>query len=575
MRLIRVTDADGNIYTLDIDEETAIGIDFQTYDFKEPGKRKINISNSFTVPATAQNMRAFGFPGNVHTASNRFYEKWYIDYWIDNVQFITNARIRIEEVDLDTKRISLFIFEKADIWEDMRNLLWPDMIPELLLWLRDEKNYPVMFAQTSIHSFNGTFNEFLEYYATTTEGLVLTLTFGNLAQYIQQGESVYSENEIDGTYLFGTIGLYRYAENPLDATDKYYADGGHFHIYAKTLFEFLEYKYGYNFYTAGGSFAGNIWDDLYIKGTHIPIRDIAVCTLNGSDWDFFQRNESYPGFFYPYKDAADKPDKSMFDFVQAFFHHFNIVVDNEDNSTNIKLRRFDDITVNGKVYDWSGLAKRPKFKPYIPGYYQNNYIKFSSVYPGGNEYLNSKTIVCGNTSLDPEGDLFEIDAYVPAFSNILTAPMLDVEESFETFQFFVSVGIRTVFDIKVRCFDRNNVTEHVGYVNLYTPSLISMSGEYATISAALVHPEFYEIEKWLSLADMIKFEPFNLYYFQELNGTFYINKISGFNPEKSKAPTKLEVVKISDAAPDPIYITDYYVDGILDEYTDGIGDKYF
>ena len=41
----------------DIDDKTAIGIDLQAYDFKDPGKLKVNVSNSFSIPATAVNLR--------------------------------------------------------------------------------------------------------------------------------------------------------------------------------------------------------------------------------------------------------------------------------------------------------------------------------------------------------------------------------------------------------------------------------------------------------------------------------------------------------------------------------------
>lgn len=570
MRLIRVTDVDGNVYQLDIDDSTSIGIDFQAYDFKEPGKRKINISNSFTVPATSHNMRAFGFPGNVHTRSNRFYEKWYIDYWIDNIHFVKNARMRLEQIDLEANRITLFIFEKADIWEDMRNLLWPDMIPELLIWLRDVKGYPVRVGGSSTHEFSGSLEQFLNQYVGNTEGLILPLYFGNQAQFLRYTESNYGDNELGNS----AITLYSWGYNPDELTEKLYSEGGHFAIFARTMFEFLEYKYGYNFYTAGGGFAGNIWDDSIISSVYTPVRDICVSTITGNKWAFFQRNESYPGYFYPYKDTGDKTDKSVFDFVQSFFHHFNIVIDSEDNSTDVKLRRFDDITLHGRVYDWSGLAKQPLFKPYITGYAQNNYIKFASVYTGGNEYLNSKTIVCGNTSLDTESDLFTIDAHIPGVSQRFSAPMIDTEESFETFQFFVNSAVTTTNNVLIRCFNRLDQVVHVAYIKLYTAQLVSLSTEYLTLDGALTHPEYYEIEKWLSLSDMVNFGPFNLYYFRELNGTYFINKISGFNPDKSKAPTKMEVIKITDKAPEAVFNTNFWTDGIGDTWTDGSGDSW-
>ena len=59
MRLLYI-----NNQLADIDEETAIGIDFQAYDLKDPAKRKLNTSNSFTIPKTANNLNILGNPDN-------------------------------------------------------------------------------------------------------------------------------------------------------------------------------------------------------------------------------------------------------------------------------------------------------------------------------------------------------------------------------------------------------------------------------------------------------------------------------------------------------------------------------
>ncbi|MFZ2169379.1 MAG: hypothetical protein WAW61_07060 [Methylococcaceae bacterium] len=570
MRLIRVTDGADNVYTIDIDNETAIGIDFQVYDFKEPGKRKINISNSFTIPSTIHNLKIFGFPGNVHTKSIRFYDNWYIDYWIDNIQFIKKARLRIEQVDLQANRISLFIFEKPDIWEQFKAFLWPDFITEFLTWMRDVKGFPVLQGAEgpSWTYFNGTIAQFVDAYKDTSEGIILPHYFGNLAKYQPYGSLNFKENN-------KLISLYFMDVDPTFTDDTRYCEGGHFCIFAKTIFEFLEYKYSLNFHTAGGVFTANVWDDVVIKSVYTPARDICLYTVNGTEWAFFERNKILfgTGYFEPYHDIEDKPDKSLYDFIIAFIQHFNIIVEIDETETNIKLRRFDDIETFGKIVNWSGLAKKPIFKPAIDGYAQNNYIKFSAINPGGSEFLNAKLITCNNKGIDIETDLFKIDAYIPSFSISNSSPVLDIEDSFETFQFFRNSGN----NINVSVYISNRVLDYEYHIlsSLHIPALIDMSTEYLLLEAALQYPEFYEVEKWLSLHDMINYDPYNLYYFQEVNGLCFINKISGFNPEKSKSPTKLELIKISSKSPPPIYVTDFWTDGIADVYTDGTGDQYY
>ena len=53
-RLLRI-----NGFDIDIDDETAIGITLQSYDIKEPSQRKVNITNSFTIPLTTNNNKIF------------------------------------------------------------------------------------------------------------------------------------------------------------------------------------------------------------------------------------------------------------------------------------------------------------------------------------------------------------------------------------------------------------------------------------------------------------------------------------------------------------------------------------
>ena len=65
------------------------------------------------------------------------------------------------------------------------------------------------------------------------------------------------------------------------------------------------------------------------------------------------------------------------------------------------------------------------------------------------------------------------------------------------------------------------------------------------MDSILAYPKFYEIKKWLTISDIRGFEFFKQYYISELNGSFFVNKIKGFNPDKSKDPTTIELIKVS------------------------------
>ena len=101
MRLLRIN---GEI--ADIDEDTAIGIDLQAYDFKDPGKLKVNVSNTFSLPATAKTMRILGSPGSPSRVDNTIYSRISVDYQVKNKMYITGGAARVESIKKG--RINMF-----------------------------------------------------------------------------------------------------------------------------------------------------------------------------------------------------------------------------------------------------------------------------------------------------------------------------------------------------------------------------------------------------------------------------------------------------------------------------------
>ena len=550
MRLLRVTTTEGT-FDVDLDDKTAIGINLQTYDIKEPGKRKINVSNSFTVPATANNMKIFGYAGNSQFTSTAVYSNATCDYWIDNIHLIKNSRIRFEEYE---ERISLFIFEKANIWDELKLLNWQDFTFEFLIWMQTYKGLP-----SSGSPYTGSFSDLMDIYINATEGLILSFYIGN-----------FYDTALEST---STIQL-NYA-NPIDIGEK--GKGGHFCAFAKTIFEFIEYKYSVDFLTSGGEIIKNIWDDTYALSVFTPVREITITKDYPTNYFRFVKPD-VP--FLPLEDVQDKSGKSLYDFVNSFFQHFNIIIDEIeiDNNFVIALSRFDDIITSGEITNWSGISTdKPKFKPYIDKFAQINLIKFKEIYPEGDELIGSREIPCLNENLDAKNDLFEIDAYIPNFIEITNGviPDLSIKESFKTFQFFVADSL-TTYNVTI------NTSNYSGITHVYDSTskqikkaaLYGLSGEYYGLESILEYPVYYEVKKWLTLYDIIDLKFFKKYYIRELNGCFFLNKISGFNPEKSNEPTTIELIKVSDETTYTPYV-DFWVDGIGAIWTDGLGNYYY
>lgn len=541
MRILRINNLD-----IDIDEKTAIGITFQAYDFKYPGKRKVKLSNSFSIPLTANNKSIIGWGNDVQTTDTTIYDSLSCDYWVNNEQLITNAVVRIDEIT--NSRIKMYVVNKDTFWDELQAYSWVDFQEEYEDWLIDQGEYFLGFDGTPNY-FTGTLADF---FANQYQGdrVLIPMYLGNFYQYNPGSGYLETEDKIYMTYS---------ADN-----------GGHVCTYIKSIFEFIEYKFDVDFLTSSTD-TTIIWNDTYAPEVYIPLRDIAHVTngTGGYAWHVLRTNEYHPYEVYNYA------DKSLYDLVVSYFQLFNVVLDEEviGGVTTISIRRFDDIENDAEVVNFSDRIDLSKtsFKPRLSEYNQNNYIKYSSVYPNAtSEYEGAKLIVCNNKNLDEKKDLFTIDAYYPdvlAASYGQSIVNLSTEESFETFPFLISNGTTT------NAITLYEGTSNIVSANLELAQIYEISGEYIFIEDIAAYPKTYTIQKWLRINDIVNLEFFKQYYVRALNGSFFINKISGFNPEKSNKPTKIELVRVSDKVPKPIdaYEEDFFTDGAGTGFVDGAG----
>ena len=561
MRLLKI-----NNINVDIDEETAIGVNYQSYNVKEPGKTFITITNTFTIPLTSNNSSIFGNASNVQSLSTIIYEDSSCNYWVDNNKLIDDAKCRVEEIN---DRISIFIYQKDSIWDTLKKVKWESFVVDFVDWLYTAKGIPSITSP-----YTGTSSNFISSYADSVEDIVLPMYFGNLYNYDPEDDGSYLEDDT-------TIFLQYVVEPVIQSKSK----GGHWCVYLKSIFEYIEDTYNVNFLTSGDILPGNVWDDSIILNTYIPVRDIEIIysgTTGASSIYFIANPSNIFSDFAPLENQKDKQSKTLYDFVNSFFQHFNIIIDEVEVEGNkvIRLARFDDLELTADVIDWSGgLEGLNTFKPNIEGYAQLNNIKFKEIYPEGSSILNQKTITNSNINIDAEVDLFSIDAYVNAVIDIgdESVPDLSIKESFKTFSFFIHSGL-TTNNINVKIYDA--IIDPLNYITLANlrlnvASLYSLDSEYNFLDDIITYPKYYEVNKWLTQKDLKGFEFFKQYYIRELNGSFFVNKIKGFNPDKANEATALELLRLGDRTPVTPPDLDYWMDGVLDPFSDGEGDIYY
>ena len=279
--------------------------------------------------------------------------------------------------------------------------------------------------------------------------------------------------------------------------------------------------------------------------------------------------------FEPVGDMVESEDKTLYDVVNCFLQTFNVVIDDItlNNQPVIRLARWDDID-KSEVVDWSGmLTGTPRFKPSIDGYAQKSIIKYDSVYEGGSELAGAKTITSNNKNLDPTTDLFSVDAYYPGVINVKSYGVLDLskEDSFKSNMVLIDSGLKD--QIPVYHFD--TLTNSGATLFLNIAAIYGIENEYRLLDTINKYPKWYEITKWLTINDLLDIQFFKQYFIRELGASFFINKISGFNPSKGLQPTKIELIKISEKTPLYPEDLDFWADGIVDPWTDGINDYFY
>lgn len=528
---------------MDTDDKTIIGFDLQSYDVKDPANPKIIISNTVTFPCTSNNLRIIGFADNPQVESDVPFYYMYLTYNQNNEVIVEDARVRITEVG---DRISMVIYQKNNVWDSFKVIKFPDIEAKLFAYLVVKYGYPI--ANTKVSSY-GTF---LDFFINSESGITLPFYFGNLYdKETEEGSNQYLEGTDSGNYITLADGLNQ---------------GGHFSVYALDFFQFLEDEYGIDFQT-NEDFQANIFKDEYASKVYFPLQSITAISDNGY-YISLNQQETYE----PLDDVAIKTDKSIYDFILAYFQHFNVIMDNFWNNGNYVNRcyRFDQLSDDAPVVNWSGkISGKPKYYPILSGFAQSNSIKFSEIYDGGAETFNSRTIFCANKNIDAESELFTIECYMPKGVTIgsVFVPLMNEAPAFNTFTFLIYSGNTKQVTVYL---NHDNVS-----VNLKVPALYSLDNEYRLLEAIAYKPKIYEVEKWFTLNDIRNLRFFAQYYIEELGGTFFLNKVKGYVAGSLRSTTKCELIKIGSKTPIEIPGGDFFVDGNGNIFTDGNGNLFY
>jgi hypothetical protein len=344
--------------------------------------------------------------------------------------------------------------------------------------------------------------------------------------------------------------------------------GNHVNIYAYGVLEYLKWKYNVEF-------TGNVFDTDFIKSIYVPVKSLIVHVSHDAYYnESYWLVTNYYGYWFKHTGDGHK-DKSVYDFLIALFQTLDVAVDNyAPNKYSINyMSKINE----SEIIDFGELSGDFKFKPIIDGYGQKSIIKYKSVYEGLPELTGAKIINCDNKNLNFIEDLFEIDAYRPAIANNFID--MSYKAAGDNFIFLADSGtLRQVNYITT--YDGNITSPRVTSYNrmrtisVQMPSIVSL--DYQFLQLLATKPKVYEVKKYISLEFFMRLKTYARYWINELNGIFYLNKISNFNPQNSTQPTTFEFIKISGGMPGnlPSDTENFFTDGVNNIFTDGNNENF-
>lgn len=534
----------------DIDDKTAIGIDLQAYDLKEPGKLKVNVSNSFSIPATAVNLRILGNPGNPHRLNNTIYDKIRVDYQVNNTMYIENGSARIESIK--DGRINMYVASRPTFVDNMKATPLNYFLKK---WFNNE------FENDNF----STFKDLVDNYGMGHKGVKLSPYISTPADLVDTEEAVPEYFDFfNGATYENAIALM--VQNDIEGWNAF---GGHFCIYIEPLFRYMESYFGVDIGSENEA-SYSLFKDGEFKKIYIPARNIisrhtmSGWSLQWIDWDG-EVWTNKPLDFEPYEGLT------AYDLFIETLKLLGYGV--EDIGGKYELIRLDKIglvPLKSDIlpgYMEADFRSKMEYRPNIEGYALQNIIKMTPDSEAG-ELAGAKIVESGNKNTEGKADLFTVNAYVPYFRGLVNGKIVPdlrsddackkitfLKDSNELIHLGVCDFVDTITESDYPSLPRwlkkgiNKVlgrwkTNTVYYTSLRRPDIYVVANEYRFLDDILTAPEMYKVKRWVTSSQMENFRKIATYYVPELGGWFYVNKIKGFNPVKSKQPVEFELIKV-------------------------------
>lgn len=538
---------------LQMDDDTAIGISFQGFNFAEPGRIHLSYSNSFTVPLTSVNRAIFSFFDDMNTNSFSVNAGMYTSkefrMYIDGA-FIFSGNIYVDSYS--EERMTLHIISGRDFFDTLKEVTLFDLTSICAGKINEEID--------SLYPSGASFGNIVDYMASGDNSVWIPYAVGQLnriypyAKVDSDSDVVKCANKYDDTD--NDDGRYRWdIDNESRMVTEFITDSdvvgdyktGHLFVNLYDAINWTFSKYGYNV-----SFQQDVYD--LIKTQYLRLVDLVLYQDLTNSMFSFRADD-----LYHYKIDDDKKAASakipFVELIKVIISEYCLVVD-IDSDNNVVFRSFNSIkSIEPKTYESSAVLTRDVKIDGIP---QVGWITYSGL---GDSTTNTGgvRIVCRNTNVSAGGEdtsIFSINRFLPGYFEYKYTDSDDVQKSTyalnlseaainEKIVIVSNAGDKTPYRVLVdRIYKGNSApTKYVNLKRAYL-STVSNNGYWDTFRQNCEYPEVITVECRIMDFELINFSGYNFARFSTIPGTWYIQSIDGYNPRTENSTVNVTAVRI-------------------------------
>ena len=502
-------------------------------------------------------MRILGSPGSPSRVDNTIYSRISVDYQVKNKMYITGGTARVESIKKG--RINMFVAQRPGFIDRMKATPLNQYLQQ---W----------FENSFFNSLFSSYQQLVNAYAEGHNGVILPAMMGPLVNLADKNgrivEAFYYDTGIPEIGIINEMTM-----KVRDTSQGTTAHGGHFCVFIEPLFKYFEAYFGVNLNSDLSAIYSLFNDDVF-KMLFIPVRHINVNDNTPRlEWVDLGGSEN----MRPLSDIIPYNNLSAFDLFSETLKILGYGVEEVgDGFEIVRLDYMGAIPVTDDIlpgYMEAGFRENLEYKPIIEGYGQQNIIKMSPAENAG-EMAGARILLSNNENSEATKELFKVNAYVPAMLrgyyilfNAVFVPIMAEAKALEyiTFLRLKTSGVTSytfwvngVHEPTPSSATSENPTEasvnaingEFGdpswrtFISVKIPEVYTVSAEYNFLEGIINSPETYKVKRWVTSSQMENFRKIATYYVPELGGWFYVNKIKGFNPVKSKQPVEFELIKV-------------------------------